>query len=133
MNNQAPTASVLFTRTMQPVDRTMLALYAGGSNDHTPVHYDIDFAKAHGFDDVFAQGMCVMALMGRCLSDEVGPDRLKSYRARFVARTLLGDRLTCTATVEETLANGDLRVSLAFANQHGEVRLRGDAVLSPPS
>ena len=130
MSSPADPGRRLFARTMPPIDRTMLALYAGGSNDHSPVHFDSDAARASGFDDVFAQGMCVMALLGRCLTDEIGPDRLKSYSARFVARTLLGDQLTCTATIEETRADGDFRVGLMFANQHGEVKLRGTAVIA---
>ena len=28
-----------------PITRTMLALYAGASGDHNPIHIDIDFAK----------------------------------------------------------------------------------------
>jgi acyl dehydratase len=133
MSQDMQAGTVLFTQTVQPVDRTMLALYAGGSNDHTPVHYDIDAARAFGFDDVFSQGMCAMALLGRTVTDHVPPDRLRHYRARFVAKTLLGDRLTCTATVEEHLENGDTRLSLTFANQHDQVKLKGEAVIIPAS
>ncbi|MEY3721714.1 MAG: hypothetical protein RL618_2233, partial [Pseudomonadota bacterium] len=31
--------------TLPPVDRTMLALFAGASGDHNPIHIDIDFAR----------------------------------------------------------------------------------------
>jgi len=120
----------LFTRTMPPVNRGMLALYAGGSNDHTPVHYDIDSARAFGFDDVFAQGMFVMALLGRCLSDHAGPERIRSFRARFVARTLLGDSLTCRAVVENHVAERDVLLTLTFTSQSGEVKIRGSAVMT---
>ena len=48
----------------RPINRTTLALFAGASNDHNPMHIDIDFAKKSGFDDVFAHGMLVMAYLG---------------------------------------------------------------------
>ena len=33
-----------------PISRTDLALYAGASGDHNPVHIDLDFAKEAGLD-----------------------------------------------------------------------------------
>ena len=33
-----------------PITRTMLALYAGASGDHNPIHIDIDFAKKAGLN-----------------------------------------------------------------------------------
>ncbi len=41
----------------RPVDRTTLALFAGASGDHNPIHIDIDFARRAGMPDVFAHGM----------------------------------------------------------------------------
>ena len=50
------------------ISRHILALYCGGSGDHNPIHVDIDFAKAAGYDDVFAHGMLSMAILGRLLT-----------------------------------------------------------------
>ena len=36
---------------LPPIDRTTLALYAGASGDHNPVHIDIDFARRAGMQD----------------------------------------------------------------------------------
>ena len=33
---------------LPPITRTMLALFAGASGDHNPIHIDIDFARAAG-------------------------------------------------------------------------------------
>ena len=33
---------------LPPVDRTTLALFAGASGDHNPIHVDSDFARAAG-------------------------------------------------------------------------------------
>ena len=35
------------------VNRTTLALFAGASGDHNPIHIDIDFARRAGMPDVF--------------------------------------------------------------------------------
>ena len=54
-----------------PISRTTLALYAGASGDHNPMHIDIDYAKAAGQSDVFAHGMLSMAFLGRAVTDWV--------------------------------------------------------------
>ena len=54
---------------LPPISRYTLALYAGASGDHNPIHIDSDFAKAAGMPDVFAHGMLSMAYLGRMLTD----------------------------------------------------------------
>ena len=44
----------------KPISRSMLALYAGASGDHNPIHIDIDLAKQTGLSDVITHGMLVM-------------------------------------------------------------------------
>ena len=46
---------------MPPINRTQLALFAGASGDHNPIHIDTDFARQAGMPDVFAHGMLGMA------------------------------------------------------------------------
>ena len=41
--------------------RATLALFAGASGDHNPIHIDLDVARSAGLDDVFAHGMLSMA------------------------------------------------------------------------
>lgn len=50
---------------LPPVDRKTLALFAGASGDHNPIHIDLDFARRAGLPDVFAQGMLGMAWLAR--------------------------------------------------------------------
>ena len=47
---------------LPPVDRTTLALFAGASGDHNPMHIDIDVARRAGAPDVFAHGRVVEKL-----------------------------------------------------------------------
>ena len=54
---------------LAPISRYTLALYAGASGDHNPIHIDSDFAKSAGMPDVFAHGMLSMAYLGRMLTN----------------------------------------------------------------
>src|SRR6478672_1544743 len=77
----------------EPVSRLTLALFAGASGDHNPIHVDLDFARAAGFDDVFAHGMLSMAYLGRMLTDWIPQEALRGFRVRFTAITHVHDRV----------------------------------------
>jgi len=113
---------------VDPISRTTLALFAGASGDHNPIHIDIDVAKSAGLDDVFAHGMLSMGYLGRLLTAIVPQERLLSYRTRFVAITPVHAQPRCSATVrsfDEHRAMLDLQVQLA----DGTVTLLGEAVV----
>jgi acyl dehydratase len=117
------------------ISRTTLALFCGASGDHNPIHIDIDFAKAAGMPDVFAHGMLGMAYLGQLLTHWVSQRRLRSYGVRFGAITQLGAQITCTGKVAEKFEEyGEQRVRLALqaADQNGEVKLIGEAVIALP-
>lgn len=118
-----------------PVSRLTLALYAGASGDHNPIHVDLDFARYHGMDDVFAHGMLATAYLGRMLTNWIPQHAIRSFGVRFVAISQVHDQLSCRGTVrrlyqedDRTLAELDLTVS----NQEGEIRVRGDATIELP-
>jgi acyl dehydratase len=119
--------------TTPPVTRLTLALYCGASGDHNPMHVDIDYARAGGSPDVFAHGMLSMGYLGRLLTTWVPQQQIRSYGVRFVAITQVGEAITCTGTVTELFeAGGERRARLALqtTNQHGQVKLTGDAVVA---
>ncbi len=119
--------------TTPPVSRLTLALYCGASGDHNPMHVDIDYAKAGGSPDVFAHGMLSMGYLGRLLTNWVPQTRLRGYGVRFVAITQVGEAITCSGTVTEVFEEaGERRARLALqtVNQHGQVKLTGDAVVA---
>ncbi len=76
--------------TFGPISRTTLALYAGASQDHNPIHIDTDFARNAGLDDVFAHGMLSMAQLGRLVTDWAGHGKLRGLSSRFTAITPVG-------------------------------------------
>lgn len=118
---------------LAPIDRTTLALFAGASNDHNPMHIDLDFARKGGMPDVFAHGMLSMAYLGRLLTQWVDQRQLRDVSVRFAGITHLGNQITCTGKVVEKFeADGEKRVKLRIqsANQYGEVKILGDAVVA---
>lgn len=120
-------------KTFPNITRATLALYAGASGDHNPIHIDSDFAKAAGFPDVFAQGMLVMGLLGQAVTDAVPPERLRAFSTRFVAITQLGAVIRCEGTVAELFeTEGERRARLALTakDQGGDVKLLGEAIVA---
>ena len=118
---------------LAPIDRTTLALFAGASGDHNPLHIDIDCARRAGMPDVFAQGMLSMAFLGRMLTRWADQRRLRAFGVRVGGITHLGHRLTCSARVVELLeVDGERRARLDIqaSNQFGEVKLAGEAVVA---
>lgn len=115
------------------INRTTLALYAGASGDHNPIHIDIDFARKARMPDVFAHGMLSAAYLGRIVTGWVPQTQIRSLSIRFTGITHLGNQPTCTGEVVEKFeADGEKRVKLSIkcSNQYGEDKLVGEAVVA---
>lgn len=135
--SQLKVGDALPSFTTPPVSRLTLALYCGASGDHNPMHVDSDYARAGGSPDVFAHGMLSMGYLGRLLTHWVPQRQLRDYGVRFVAITQVGEAITCSGTVTELFEEqvGDqverrARLTLQTTNQHGQVKLTGDAVVA---
>ena len=118
---------------LPPISRTTLALYAGASGDHNPIHIDIDFAKKAGMPDVFAHGMLSMAYLGRMLTNWQPQSQLRKFGNRFATITQLGDVITCSGTVVELIEhNGETlaRCEIQAAKADGEQNLVGEALVA---
>ena len=116
-----------------PISRLTLALYCGASGDHNPIHVDTDFAKAAGMPDVFSHGMLSMAWLGQVLTRWVPQIAIRDYSVRFAAITQVGERIFCTGKVVEKFERDGqrcMRVELSSANQDGQIKLRGEAVIA---
>ena len=119
--------------TLAPISRTTLALYAGASGDHNPIHIDIDFARKAGMPDVFAHGVLSMAYLGRMLTDWQPQAQLHKFGNRFAAITQLKDVITCSGTVVELIEqNGETlaRCEIQAARADGEQTLIGEALVA---
>lgn len=112
-----------------PVTRTTLALFAGASGDHNPIHIDLDVARSAGLDDVFAQGMLSMAYLARFVTEWAPQRQLRSLTTRFVSITPLHARPTCTGVVTGVQA-GVATLDLTVTLDDGTVTLTGTATVA---
>jgi acyl dehydratase len=116
-----------------PISRTTLALFAGASGDHNPIHIDLDVAKSAGLDDVFAHGMLSMAYLARLLTDNFPVERLRSYKVRFASITPVHGQPTCTGTARQIdTADGERRATLdlTVTLPDGTLTLVGEAIVA---
>ena len=115
-----------------PITRSTLALYAGASGDHNPIHIDFDFAKKVGMEDVFAQGMLIMAYLGRALTNIIPQSNLKNLNTKFCSITNIGDVLTCSGSVSN-IRNRNSKVMIVFnimvADETGDIKIIGTATI----
>ena len=111
---------------LPPISRATLALFAGASHDHNPIHVDIDAARLAGFDDVIAHGMLSMAYLGRLLTDWCPQAQLLSWRVRFTAMTPVLTTPTCEGVVT-SVSDGVAELDLAVRLGDGSVTLTGTA------
>lgn len=113
-----------------PITRAQLALFAGASGDHNPIHLDDEEARKGGLPGVIAHGMLSMAFLGDLLAEMASPDRIRGFDARFVSMAFPGDTITCRAEVTgETEEAGErlATLKLTAANQKGQAVAEGSA------
>lgn len=118
---------------LRPINRTMLALYAGASGDHNEIHIDIDFARKARVPDVFAHGMLSAAYLGRLLTGWVPQPQIRKLAMRFTGITQIGHIPHLTGRVAEKFEAGGerfVRLEIKCANQYGEDKLVGEAVVT---
>lgn len=113
-----------------PITRTQLALFAGASGDHNPIHLDDEEARKGGLPGVIAHGMLNMAYLGQLLSNAVPVRNIRAFNARFVAMAVPGDTITCRGEVAEKRQEGGenlLDLNIRAVNQKDETVLDGTA------
>jgi acyl dehydratase len=118
---------------LPPITRTALALFAGASGDHNPIHIDIDAARAAGEEDVFAHGMLSMAYLGTLLTGQLEQTSFRSWAVRFAAKTPVHARVTCRARVAEVIEAGAERsvvLDITAELADGTETLRGTATFA---
>lgn len=113
---------------IEPITRSTLALYAGASGDHNPIHIDLDFAKEAGMKDVFAHGMLIMAYLGKAVTNIVPQSNLKNFSVRFSSITNIGDILTCSGEVKKIEKNNSKKtivLDLIVSDEFGDIKISG--------
>jgi acyl dehydratase len=105
----------------QHIDKDVAHRYAEVSGDWAAHHFDIEVARAAGFDFVFTHGLCTMGITTHLLLDLLGVDDPASVRrvaVRFASPTPLDSDLTVNASginqnsfAFEALANGTTTIT----------------------
>ena len=120
---------------VENLTRTDLVRYAGASGDFNPIHHDEGFAKAAGNPTVFGHGMLTAGFVARCVTDYVGPERLRRFKVRFATRVWPGDTITCRGRVVRRYEEaGEARIDgeVAATNQKGETAVTGTFTAAVP-
>lgn len=123
-----PVGTALPSLVLPPLTRAQLALYAGGSGDHIPLHIDSDFAKAAGHPDVFMHGMLGVAFLMRLVTQWVPPEAVVAWEVRFTAITWPGESLVAAATLEAREGE-TATLQVRLHNADGETKIAGSATV----
>ena len=114
------------------ISRTNLALYAGASGDHNPLHIDTDYANRIGLPDVIAHGMLIMGYLGRVLTNNMNQNQILEYGVQFSSITNIGDVLCCSGIVKEISgdkSNKILKLELNVKDQDNDTKLKGYSLI----
>ena len=122
-----------FNLTKEPISRTTLALFAGASGDHNPIHIDLDFVRKAGLDDVFAHGMLGMAYLGQLLTNNFSQEKIKKYSAKFISITQIGAEFSLIGhIIDEIILDGEkcLKIEIKAEDQNQDVKIAGEAIIA---
>jgi acyl dehydratase len=78
------------------VDEDMARQYAEVTGDWSAHHFDLEAARASGFDRLFLHGLCTMAMCAQGVVQLVAdgnPERVRRIAVRFATPTFLGEQL----------------------------------------
>ena len=117
------------------VSETDVYLFAGITGDLNPAHTNEAAASKTMFKTRIAHGMLgagfISAVLGMYLP---GPGTIyMGQELKFTKPVHIGDTVTATATVEETiLEKNRVILDTTVVNQDGEVVIKGKATVMPP-
>jgi len=120
-----------FTKTI--TERDVFA-FADASGDFNPLHVDEEYARRSIFGGRIAHGILTAGIISTVLGGEIpGLGTIfVELHVRFMKPVYLGDTVTATATVIETINPKRVRLMVACANQKDEDVAIGNAVVVPP-
>jgi acyl dehydratase len=89
-----------------PLTRTDIVRFAGAGGAFNPLHHDEEYARAAGFETVFAMGQFQAGLLSRLAAESFGIENVRRYRVRFKAKVWPGDVLLLRG--REVARDGDI-------------------------
>jgi acyl dehydratase len=107
--------------------------YAAVNDEFIDIHMDDEVARAIGMPGVFGMGNLRIAYLHDQLVDALGDDGdIVEFRCEFRGLNLKGDRLTCTATVDQVRESDGLclaDLTLGVVNEDGTDTAPGSATV----
>lgn len=88
------------------------------TRDYNPVHYDRRWADAKGFDGLICHGLLVGSMVCE-IGGQIGW-LASGMDFKFIRPVLIGETITCTATITEIESNGRARAEAVFTNAKGD-------------
>jgi hydroxyacyl-ACP dehydratase HTD2-like protein with hotdog domain len=118
------------------VDETQMFFFSAATYNGHRIHYDKEWAKAEGYDDVLVQGPLQAALLARAIGDWIGGrGRLVSFSVQNRAVAHPGESLTFGGEVtgKRLTGEGTGLVDLDIAGRRdGTVLMPGTATVELP-
>jgi acyl dehydratase len=101
--------------------------FSAGTQDPNPVHLDEEFAKGAGYPGILQQGPMTTGHFTRLLEEKIGQGNLTFLDVHFTAPVFTAEPLQLSATVMETLDDGQVVCALACAKEDGTKTAHGEA------
>ena len=123
-------------RLLRTVTLEDIQAFAAVSGDINPAHLNAEYADATMFHGVIAHGMLGAALISALFGTQFpGPGTIYlGQELKFTKPVRIGDTLTVVATViEKDDEKKRVKMDCLVTNQKGEVVLKGEAKLMPPT
>ena len=118
-------------------DTTQLVMWAGASGDYNPIHYDKDYALAHGLPGVIVHGQLAACFLGQMITDWIGKrGMLIEFSINYRGMNLPGETITCRGTVSNKYIENDkhmVALKIWAENSKEEKTLSGTAVVILPA
>ena len=114
-----------------------LVMWAAGSGDMYPIHYDKDFAAGNGLPGVIVHGALKNAFLGQMLRDWIGDaGKIKKYNCQYRGMDVPGQDIICRGVItNKTQEGGKNLVDLDIWTEKGggEKTSPGKATVALPS
>lgn len=115
--------------------RGQLVRYAGAAHDFSAIHYDEEYARWRGFDNVIVHGFLKAGFLAELALDWAGGGSwFSSFGATYRGVDLVGTPLVCRGVVTALPGPGQVEVELwtesdggrRTTTARGTIELRGD-------
>jgi acyl dehydratase len=114
-----------------------LVIWAGASGDFYQIHYDLNFAKNTGLDNLIVHGALKNAFLGQLLHDWVAPGGfVKEFGCQYRGMDYPDQDITCGGVVTRTYTEGDqhfVELDIWTENPDGQKTTPGTAKVMLPS